>query len=788
MPAGDPPLTLQDLHNLGAERLRNSAPSAFPGLAKAGIHTVLDLLQHYPRRYLDRTQRLDIDQLSIDQLSLDTNTNTTNTSGHKNTSNSTSENNKNKQEAVKEVYVVGEVVNLQRRRTRRKRFSVVSMWLRETIGIIELVFFNQSWIAKQYKTGDTVVAFGKISRFRDRYQMKSPTIDRWGDMTGRIMPVYPGLTNTGLRSFEFARFVDNALNRCAARGIADPVPTKVLRRLRLVSRQQALNGIHRPETHKDYRQARRRLVFDELLRMQVELVRRQRHLRTTTSGISHTISGELTRGFYSNLPFELTDTQKQVIKEISDDLAQPWPMHRLLQGDVGSGKTVVALHALLIAVQGGFQGVLMAPTEILAEQHMATIRGLVDGLEIPDQTRLSGKRPLRVDLLTSQTSKTLRRDIVAGLTTGAVDIVVGTHALISENVEYKALAVAVVDEQHRFGVEQRSQLRDKSSNSAIVKTVAATPRTKTATSRTIPATTAATTTATASTLAFETIPDMLVMTATPIPRTAAMTVYGDLEVSILDELPAGRQAITTLRAPTPEHEDQVWQEVRRAVAKGRQAYVVCPLIEDSTALAVRSATELYDHLTEPDSPLHDLKIGLLHGRVAPAEKQQTMELFYCGQFDLLVTTTVIEVGVDVPNATVMVVVDAHRFGIAQLHQLRGRVGRGSHASVCYLLGSSTSEEGEARLNAVAETTDGFKLAEVDLDLRGEGTIMGAQQKGRSDLRLASLRHHKHWIKKAREVATDLVSPNGTLEKHQTLADEVEFTFENNPAADFLLKS
>ncbi|MDE0267413.1 MAG: ATP-dependent DNA helicase RecG [Acidimicrobiaceae bacterium] len=781
MPAGDPPLTLQDLHNLSAGRLRNSAPSAFPGLAKAGIHTVLDLLQHYPRRYLDRTQRLDIDQLSMGQLSLDTSTSPTNTNRNKNTSNRTSE---HKQETVKEVYVVGEVVNLQRRRTRRKRFSVVSMWLRETIGIIELVFFNQSWIAKQYKTGDTVVAFGKISRFRDRYQMKSPTIDRWGDMAGRIMPVYPGLTNTGLRSFEFARFVDNALNRCTARGIADPVPTKVLKRLGLLSRQRALNGIHRPETHKDYRQARRRLVFDELLRMQVELVRRQRRLRATTSGVSHVINGELTRGFYSNLPFELTDTQKQVIEEISDDLAQPWPMHRLLQGDVGSGKTVVALHALLTAVQGGFQGVLMAPTEILAEQHMATIRSLVDGLEIPDQTRLSGKRPLRVDLLTSQTSKTLRRDIIASLTTGAVDIVVGTHALISENVEYKALAVAVVDEQHRFGVEQRSQLRDKSSNSAIVKTVAATSETKTAPPGTIPAAT----TATASTLAFGTIPDMLVMTATPIPRTAAMTVYGDLEVSILDELPAGRQAITTLRAPTPEHENQVWQEVRRAVAKGRQAYVVCPLIEDSTALAVRSATELYDYLTEPDSPLHDLRIGLLHGRVAPAEKQQTMELFYCGQFDLLVTTTVIEVGVDVPNATVMVVVDAHRFGIAQLHQLRGRVGRGSHASVCYLLGSSTSEEGEARLNAVAETTDGFKLAEVDLDLRGEGTIMGAQQKGRSDLRLASLRHHKHWIKKAREIATDLVSPNGTLEKYQMIADEVEFIFENNPAADFLLKS
>lgn len=702
---------------MSAARVRGAAPRAFPALAEAGLRTVLDLLQHYPRRYIDRTRRSDIAELSPDD----------------------------------DVYVVGEVARVARRRTRQRR-SLVRMVLRDSTGYVDLVFFNQAWVADKYAEGDTVVAFGKVGFYRGRCQMTSPVIDRWGEQTGRLMPVYPGSAKLGLRSWDVARFIANALDRCQLRGIADPVPVAVLRRLRLIGRHQAFNGIHRPDSSREWVRARRRLVFDELLRLQVELVRRKRRLRATTAGVAHAVGGELLDDFRRSLPFELTAAQQRVMEEISADLAKPWPMHRLLQGDVGSGKTVVALGALLTAAQGRLQGVLMAPTEVLAEQHKATMSGLVDGLEVPDPSRLGGKRPLRVELLTGQVDAARRRDIVAGLATGTVDIAVGTHALISDDVEYRALAVVVVDEQHRFGVEQRSRLRDKGLGLGM------------------------------------SVPDMLVMTATPIPRTAAMTVYGDLDVSVLDEVPTGRRPVATLRARTPAEEADAWQAVREAVRRRLQAYVVCPLIEESQSLTANSATDLYDRLTAPGGELEGLRAGLLHGRVSPAEKEATMGLFRLGQLDVLVSTTVIEVGVDVPAAVVMVVVDAHRFGIAQLHQLRGRVGRGSHDSVCYLLGEASTEEGESRLEAVAATSDGFQLAEADLELRGEGTVMGVQQKGRSDLRLASLRRHKKLIGEARAAARELVSADGGIDSHEGLADEIDFVFGDDASAEFLLKS
>nr|MBA2624570.1 ATP-dependent DNA helicase RecG [Acidimicrobiia bacterium] len=409
-------------------------------------------------------------------------------------------------------------------------------------------------------------------------------------------------------------------------------------------------------------------------------------------------------------------------------------MHRLLQGDVGSGKTVVALAALLTAVDGGHQGALMAPTEVLAEQHAQSVRALLAGLSVPEEGSLLGERPLRVELLSNRTTAGERTKLARALETGEVDLAIGTHALIQESVAFHSLGMAVIDEQHRFGVEQRAALRAKG----------------------------------------EGVPDVLVMTATPIPRTAAMTVYGDLDVSVLDELPPGRTPIRTRWARGPLEEAEAWGEVREEVAAGHQAYVVCPLIEDSVKLEARSAQATFDELAAGE--LAGLRLGLLHGRVPAADREAIMGAFRAGEVDLLVATTVIEVGVDVPNATVMVVLDADRFGIAQLHQLRGRVGRGADASSCWLIGGggeAVTPEAEQRLSALERTTDGFELAEVDLDLRGEGTILGARQKGRNDLRLASLRRDRTVVARAREVAFALVDADGGLDDLPLLAEEID---------------
>ena len=721
MPAGDPPLTLRDLDALSAARVRGAAPRAFPALARAGIDTVLDLLQHYPRRYIDRTRRADVAELLPDE----------------------------------EAYVVGEVTRVSGRPLRRGRF-LVTMELRDATGTVKLPFFNQPWIADAYSRGDTVIAHGRMKLYRGRLQMAGAVIDRWGDRTGRLVPIYPQSAKAGLRTWDVSRFVNRVLDLCGPRGIADPVPPEVLRQHGLIGRQQAFNWIHRPEESGQWAQARRRLVFDELLRVQLELVRRKRLAEKSTVGISHAVGGDLVPRFHRRLPFSLTGAQKRVTEEIAADLAEPRPMNRLLQGDVGSGKTVVALSALLTAVQGGLQGALMAPTEVLAEQHYATIVDMIAGLTAPQTAKLAGalplrgERPLRVELLAGNLRAPRRRRVLAGLATGSVDIVVGTHALISEGVEFRALAVVVIDEQHRFGVQQRDKLRGKG-------------------------------------LGLHT-PDLLVMTATPIPRTAAMTTYGDLDVSTLDELPPGRTPVTTVRARTPPEEAAVWQDVRRAVRRGRQAYVVCPVIEGSQEREAGSATDVHRRLTGPGGELEALEVGLLHGRLPPAEKEATMSRFRDGRLDALVATTVIEVGVDVPNATVMAVIDAQRFGIAQLHQLRGRVGRGGHASTCYLLGEASTDDGRDRLDAVAANADGFELAEIDLDLRGEGTIMGERQKGRNDLRLASLRRHKQVVSDARAAALELFEPGADLDAHPGLADEIDFAFGDEAAAEFLLKS
>jgi len=715
VPVTEAPLTLADFAERPVDALKGVGPKKAAALDHLGITNLLDLLTWYPRRWLDRTRQSTIGEL----------------------------------EEGEQATLLVRVERVKVRRTRNGK-AIVEVRVTDGTGGLTVPYFNQPWMERKFRVGQELVLFGRMDTYRGARQLKDPVLDEVGDETGRIVPVYPQAG--GLTSREFRDWIAETLRRSTARGIADPVPAAVLDRHDLVDRATAMTEIHRPDTMGDVGRARRRLVFDELFRVQIALVRRKRELEATTSGVDHDLSGELVRAFHQRLPYPLTGAQERVIGEIEADLARPHPMHRLLQGDVGAGKTVVAVSALLMAVQGHHQGALMAPTEVLAEQHHLGLRDLLADLTVPDDTTLMGERPLRLELLTNRTTGAERKRILEGLADGTVDLVVGTHALIQDAITFGSLGVVVIDEQHRFGVEQRAALRDAGAGDAV--------------------------------------PDVLVMTATPIPRTAAMTVYGDLDVSVLDELPPGRTPVTTEWVRVTEGElalgtPELWQKVRDEVAAGRQAYVVCPLIEESDKLQVASAEQTWEALSGGE--LAGLEVGLLHGRVTPAEKEQTMERFRSGALEVLVATTVIEVGVDVPNATVMVVLDADRFGIAQLHQLRGRVGRGADRSWCFLVGQGLTEEGTTRLEAMVRTGDGFELAQVDLELRGEGTLFGERQKGRNDLKLASLRRDGQWVVVARSEAERLLDEDPALTAHPALAAEIDL-FHEEDEAEFLLKN
>jgi ATP-dependent DNA helicase RecG len=698
---------LGQLAVIPVSELRGVGDKKAEGLEAMGIRTVLDLLTHYPRRYLDRTR-----QASIVDL-------------------------KEHDEAM----VLATVKRVQSRRTRQRR-ALVEVDVFDGSSYLHVVFFNQPWRAKQLSVGTQAVFFGKLERYKGRPQMTNPVVDLVGDRTGRIVPIYPQSEKAGLATWELAGFVEEALARAGP--LADPLPEEWRDRLDVVDRTWAFRTIHAPDTMAAAQAARRRLVVDELLRLQLALVMRKRAIERESKGIRHTVNGELVRRFHTELPFALTGAQRRAIDEIAADLAGPHPMHRLLQGDVGSGKTLVAVTALLMAVQGGYQGAFMAPTEVLAEQHGLSVRHLLGPLDVPDEATLTGDRPLRVELLTNRTSAGERNRIVAGLADGSIDLLIGTHALLEEKVAFRALGVVVIDEQHRFGVEQLAALRGKGDD-----------------------------------------PDVLVMTATPIPRTAAMTVYGDLDITVLDELPPGRSPVVTRWARGELEAAEAYSRVEAEVAEGRQAYVVCPLVEESEKVAAKAATAEFERLRTEVWP--DLRLALLHGQMPAKDKEAVMTSFRSGELDVLVATTVIEVGVDVPNATVMVIEDADRFGMAQLHQLRGRVGRGAAQSWCYLLGAATTPDSEARLAAVEASTDGFQLAEVDLEIRGEGTVLGTRQKGQSDLKLASLRRDKEWVGRAREVAFAIVDADPTLAGHEVLREELGLLVEPEEA-EFLFKS
>ena len=705
----EPPLTFDDLAQIDIARLKGVGEAKQRALHEYGISDVLELLMTYPRRWVDRTNQQRVADAALGE----------------------------------EALLVVEVRGVEERQTRNRR-KIVNVRVGDGTGTLRITFFNQPWRARQLTIGLVVAIHGKVEDYRGGLQMTNPVVDLIGDRTGRIVPIYPQSEKVRITTWELAALVDQALRRCESRGLADPLSIADQERLGLIGRFEALKSIHGPDSMVDATAARRRLAFDELLRVQVELVRRKRELERTSQGIEHVVGGELVERFVGALPFPLTAAQRRAIDEIATDMASPQPMHRLLQGDVGAGKTIVAVAALLNAVSGGHQGALMAPTEVLAEQHGSGVKALLDGLVVVDGDNLFGERPLRVELLTNRVTGQDRREVLAGLADGSVDIVIGTHALIQEGVEFGSLGAVVVDEQHRFGVEQRAALRAKSDG---------------------------------------VVPDLLVMTATPIPRTAAMTVYGDLEVSALDELPPGRTPIATHWAAGPLSEANVWASVRDEVETGRQAYVVCPLIEESENLEVASAEETFEQLD--DGELSSVRVGLLHGRMSSAEKEVTMEAFRARELDVLVATTVIEVGVDVPNATVMVVLDADRFGIAQLHQLRGRVGRGEHASTCWLM--TTSEDANPRIEALVASTDGFELAEIDLELRGEGPLMSSAQKGRSDLRLASLRRDRELIEQAREVAFRIIDDDPELAQSDVLRSEVTLLLSEREG-DYLTKS
>jgi ATP-dependent DNA helicase RecG len=710
-----PGRTLPSLRDIGVTKV------AGVGLKKAEqlgafdppIETVFDLVTHYPRRYLDRTAQAMIRDLRVGD----------------------------------EAMILARVKRNQTRRTRQGR-ALVELDVFDGSSYLKVTFFNQGWRGKQLPTGTEAVFFGKLEDYRGRRQMTNPVVDLVGDRTGRIIPIYPQSEKAGLTTWDLAGAIENALARLAELGgLLDPLDDRWRDELGVIDRDRALRQIHLPASMEDAREARRRLAIDELLRLQLTLVMRKRAIERESKGIRHTVEapGGLVERFHTGLPFPLTEAQRRAIAEIASDLAGPHPMHRLLQGDVGAGKTIVAVTALLTAVQGGYQGALMAPTEVLAEQHHLSITRMLDGLVVPDTgDSLFGERPLRVELLTNRTTAGERTKLHAALEAGQVDILLGTHALITEAVAFQRLGVIVIDEQHRFGVEQRAALRGKGDD-----------------------------------------PDVLVMTATPIPRTAAMTVYGDLDMTVIDKLPPGRTPIETTWARGPLEESAAWTKVRAEVEAGHQAYVVCPLIDESEKIEARSAEEEFERLSHGE--LSGLRLGLLHGRVPAKEKEATMASFRQGDLDVLVATTVIEVGVDVPNATVMVIEDADRFGIAQLHQLRGRVGRGAAVSHCFLLGDTQTPDGVARLSALVDSTNGFELAEVDLELRGEGTILGTRQKGRSDLKLASLRRDKDLVRQARQAAFAITETDPLLAGHPLLRDEVRGLLDEEEAA-FLFKS
>jgi ATP-dependent DNA helicase RecG len=731
-----PARRLRQLGDVAVSQLRHVGEKRAAALESMGISNVFDLITIYPRRYIDRTRQVDLSDLSVGD----------------------------------EAAVFAEVTKVAGRRTRQGKV-MVEVTVSDDGESIKIVFFNQAWRERQLLVGVQALFFGKVGDYRGQRQMTNPVVDvivgatgdeRDASKVGRVVAIYPASGKAGLTSWEMGGFIEESLRRAGP--LFDPLSDNQREPLALVERTRAFWGIHLPEDLSEVAPARRRLAFDEFFRLQLILALRRRRLEESAAGIRHPMEvadldvapgtlvsreDSLVRRFLAEHRFSLTRAQRRVLEDVADDMAGPLPMHRLLQGDVGSGKTLVAVTAMLGALDGKRQSVLMAPTEVLAEQHLVSLRRDLAGLVVADDAVLGGERSVSVQLLTGRVRAKERQAVLSGLASGSVDIVVGTHALLSDDLRFRSLGLIVIDEQHRFGVEQRSHLRDQGRERSDEGAD----------------------------------PDLLVMTATPIPRTAAMVLFGDLDVSVLDELPAGRLPIETTWSREDDEISACWQRVRDEVAAGRRAYVICPLVEGSDRVEATSAVEERTRLA-----LHELRglaVGLLHGRMKSGEKEDVMNQFRTGEIDVLVATVVIEVGVDVPEASVIVIEDAWRFGLAQLHQLRGRVGRSEFQSYCYLLGTPPNEDGEARLNALVASNDGFELADVDLAMRGEGTLLGARQQGRSDLRLAKLKEDEDLLVGAQQLAASMVEEND--DSLTAMEDELRL-FVDDDDATYLFKS
>ena len=688
------------------DRLRGVDTKTAAKLDRLGVSTVRDLLYLMPRRHRDFSKVSTVAELAPG----------------------------GEQTVVATVWEAREIALGQSRR--RGTEAVFS----DETGNVRAVWFGNRYVAKTLKVGARVAVSGSVEAYRGRLQFASPefeVLDRKDSLihTGRLVPVYP-LTE-GLTARRVRTIVWQALEDWAPR-IEEFLPEELRCRAGLMDLVRAVGQVHYPSDLATLEDARRRLAFDELLLLQIAVLARRRSWCEDVEGVALVLDRGLVDRFIASLPFGLTAAQKRCIDEVLDDLARGTPpMNRLLQGEVGSGKTVVALAALLASVAGGHQASIMVPTEVLAEQHFATVSDLLGGLgsAVHEENLVSvdidsRAASLSVGLLTGSTRPALKRELRRRASEGSLDIVIGTHALIQEGVEVPRLALAVTDEQHRFGVAQRAALRRKG----------------------------------------ETTPHVLVMTATPIPRTLALTLYGDLDISTIDELPPGRQRVRTRHVPSSRR-DEAYDFVRKQVIGGRQAFIICPLIEESEAVEARAASEEHKRLSNDVFP--DLRLGLLHGRMKPREKERVMRCFRDGDTDILVSTAVVEVGIDVPNAAVMVVEGAHRFGLSQLHQFRGRVGRGEHRSYCLLLSEYSTAEAQERLDAVERIHDGFALAEEDLRLRGPGDFFGTRQSGLPSLKAARL-SDQDILRKAREVAGQLLEEDPDLERrdHRPLALEV----------------
>lgn len=669
-----------DLSNTGLDSSVMKLPGIKEAMAKKlanlGVQTVGDFLSLYPRRYDDYRTLKPINQLQFGE----------------------------------EVTIIAQVWETRQRDTRNGR-SIVTTTLSDGTATIEVTWFNQPWLAQKLTPGLQLVISGRVDEYLGRLTFQSPDweeLDKNMIHTGRLVPVYPlteGITIKWLRN-QIKATVDYWTRR-----FPDYLPDESRQRLAMMPLDEAIRQIHFPDDWGKLESARRRLAFDELLLIQLGVLR-QRRAWQAQQGQPVNINAEMMERLLQALPYQLTSAQRKALGEIVADLQRETPMSRLLQGDVGSGKTVVALAAMVLTVLDGGQAAILAPTEILAEQHFQGMGRLLTSIG-----EALG-RSFHLRLLTGSTPAAERAELLDGLANGQVDLLVGTHAIIQSNVELKSLRLAVIDEQHRFGVEQRTALREKGFN-----------------------------------------PHMLVMTATPIPRTLALTLYGDLDLSIIDEMPPGRQTIET-RWLTPRERERAYGFIQAQIEKGRQAFIICPLVEESEKTEAKSAVEEHKRLQSQIFP--KLKLGLLHGRMKAEEKERVMAGFRDREMHILVSTSVVEVGIDVPNATVILVEGANRFGLAQLHQFRGRVGRGEHQSYCLLLADNASAEAEQRLAVIERTSNGFELAEQDLQLRGPGEFFGTRQSGLPDLKLVKLSDTK-LLELARQEASLIFEKDPSLD-------------------------